>query len=691
MQTRFTSALGVLTAATLLSGSAYAFAPEFTGDLPTVVITDALTAGASNAAPFDAGTPSATTVNLFRFNNAFDLLPTYIDANGNADSTLRFTFNEFANGSGSGDFSAVSSQRTLAINGVESLLALPTNADFTGANSGDLTANGANAPLSFRNIDLSPGTGTGPFDTTGDVTGINIASGAYRRFVKLYVQSTNVTTPFDASKGETFLVVTEKSDVAGNLRDSLSAAFVTDPFVTVYDSDTTPNRFGGWKRQQAQGTFGQNQFGQVPRTGLTNNGGIDFEAAFFYPATGATTTGFTYTPTALTAAAGTTSLTAAIAGNQIGLGGWEGSGAAAAIPALDANSLYRLRVRASSSNDNTHGWLRIHVGATASNQHSGRSILVFNNSANDIPGTPMFSAGTPPAGKGYPRLTTGGENIFHYIETEAANSVDQGVLFEVIELAFTASTQQGNELTVSEVELSKASRADLGDGTVILNRGGVVPTPLGAGEVAPSATGLTGFVRSGTTAGVSVISSPLNDLNAANTVTGGNADVITIAQTPSANTAAGAIFPQVADVYFSEPFAFGVNPFGPSASYAFPATEGKLYLVDFWMSNATPAANNFGDARAYISISDTFQVDALWTLDTVGLDGFSPTSGTGIGTAPKAYTLAFQPQIYNNNGTEGVNLHFTLQRFFRKVTTASTLNIHRIVVTEYTAPGTVAP
>jgi hypothetical protein len=210
VQTRFTSALGVLTAATLLSGSAYAFAPEFTGDLPTVVITDALTAGASNATPFDAGTPSATTVNLFRFNNAFDLLPTYIDGNGNADSTLRFTFNEFANGTGEGDFSAVASQRTLAINGVESLLALPTNADFTGPNSGDLTAGGtnANASLSFRNIDLSPGTGTGPFDTTGDVTGINIASGAYRRFVKLYVQSTNVTTAFDASKGETFLVVT---------------------------------------------------------------------------------------------------------------------------------------------------------------------------------------------------------------------------------------------------------------------------------------------------------------------------------------------------------------------------------------------------------------------------------------------------------------------------------------------------
>lgn len=446
MNSRFTTVAGFLTAATLLSGSAFGFAPEFSQDLPTVIITDKLP-GADSATPYDVnGVGSATTENVFRFSKAFDMEDYFTPESlqGNTFSQLKYLFSEHDDL----DDASPNSALTLMINGDQAVTAVPdaSTVDTSGALFTERYADGG---LDFRNTALS---GTNEAVNSGFAD----FDGSQERIVTLYVKGETS----DELAVKSFKVITTDEG-----EDSLSdpIGLVSGAGTVIYESEV----FDGWE------------------TGaLALLAGIPFNAATYDLYTDNDTSGFTSTPATGPAPAGTQSVTMTAAAGQVGYITW----ALNPVPgvSLTANNLYRLRANMYSSSATTKDTARISIG----NQYSsGLATVAYNDSR-------QAAAGTSPA-----LLPTDvNNNVDVWLMAEAAAS-SISINAEIVGDALGLGT--GQNVTIDELSITEYDGlSDLGSATVIFNHGAV---PAGEVDAAidpvasPDAFVVSGTAVAGTT------------------------------------------------------------------------------------------------------------------------------------------------------------------------------------------------
>ncbi len=325
MLNRNNTALGFLASAVLLSGSAFAFSPEFDDALPTVVITDKLEEPTNL---YDPG--QLSTQYLFRYTDAFNPLD-YINLNGNDQNSVRFLFNEFDDAS---DTSANATQ-TLSINNTTSFATIPDASSFGGAPFLATSPAGNALDAEFRNIDFSPGVfgDDSPGTATGVVTGDDIdALGSQSRIVTLYIKSDDAP-----DMGLSSMLVVTKRENDPTAGDNLSGPFFSDPFSCVF----SPSDLSGWT------AGGIGRLDALPLNGPRST-------ATFSGTTFPDVAGFTNSPASPTingggtTAGGTMTLGMSSSLSQIGLANWAlaaGSGASATT-----NNLYRGRATILSSN-----------------------------------------------------------------------------------------------------------------------------------------------------------------------------------------------------------------------------------------------------------------------------------------------------------------------------------------------------
>lgn len=177
--------------ACLLAGTAMAqtYAPEFTGDIPSVIISDRT--GDTSGDVYDApnggwnGTERPLSAFLFRFDDVIDA-STIVDVkDAGSLSDVKVLFTEYSDET---DLTP-NTEKTISINGKIAVDDVPIDTeDFTGSAAFDLS----DSYLDFRNIDFSP-SGDGPFDPVGESGDDITSSGSQSRVVTLHLGSDNFT------------------------------------------------------------------------------------------------------------------------------------------------------------------------------------------------------------------------------------------------------------------------------------------------------------------------------------------------------------------------------------------------------------------------------------------------------------------------------------------------------------------
>ncbi len=670
MRTRFSTAAGFLAAATLLSSSAFAFAPEFDADLPTVIITDRLHESQLPATdPFDPGV--ATTQYLFRFTAAFDLLDyiqlgptgTEVDADN-----VRFLFNEFPNVEPVPSTPNMRDQGTLLINGERAFAEpggiFPSQADFATAPLVTDRYGSGDGRLDFRNRDFSGDdeSDLGPFSGIGMVTGDDIAiSEVQERIVQMYI-STDEADDMDL---QNFLVITATDPEGDRLTTPLITPEITPAFEPVF---TVDDDFGGWE------PVGLGELLQIPQNGTfdgapASGDGPDqiggFAATPFIGDTAQSNVPIFVSGSAGSpqeAPAGSTSLQMTGTNAQIGFSGWALPGAKI-DPDLEANRLYQLRTRINRLDDSRLDWIRIRLGTPFQTGESESGYLAGQFVTN------------VPAGKVIPGFPEEPTDFYQYLLTKG-----DGQAQFVVELVSGTNTA-GNDFRLHEMELGVADRADLGEGTVIRNEGGPVPTPYSTAEfdeaeLTPVPSGQTPFDTSSSEVGQRILAGDgINADQPANATA--TANFLNMSSQPDALQDQGI----VPDLYI-----FGYQDSGTidlDAEEVFPVQEGKIYIVDVWVSSTTPDNLGKPQLRVRTQAARTYQSEASFALTLQ--DPFGESNAARIVGQPRAYSAVMAPQLSGNeDGWAKIDIDFIYA--LQKTTQQNTIRVHRIVVTEYDDP-----
>lgn len=455
MHKAFKASLGFAAAAALLSGVAYAEAPTFSADIPTVVISDETTV----AGTFDNPAGLTGSFNLFRYTDAFSL-SAYINPGTAGLSNVRYLFNEFATAGGpiqSG------SNAHIAINGATGAATVPSASDILA--SGALANAGA---LDFRNINLSPTPGDGPFSAPSGLPS--------ERFITMYIAGLSGQSTLPAGASKTFSVITT-TGIPDQLTEPAS-------IFTPFDDQGGAAGFAGWTYSASGGAFTRTPAGTpsssdplLSITGSTSFGtGTQFGAASWsspLPSTAAATVyRVRYT-------VNIPRQTAAIAG--------------AANPSADAGT-HLVRFRAGSFFAQDAGSHELHFARNASSAPVGDNVNLTDTA---VVSTYAFFKNAPQDA------------------TDVSNNI---VVFDVIDASDTVGQNLGHAVNVSRVTIDSASYADLtaSGANSLLNMGtnsvptdsGITPrsgaVPMAAGSIggAPD-NSFVGFVQtlSGTATG----------------------------------------------------------------------------------------------------------------------------------------------------------------------------------------------
>jgi hypothetical protein len=624
---RFKAVAGFLAAASLLSGSAFAFAPEFDSDLPTVIITDSLTTGTAGSAYDNNGAAAATTEHVYRFTKAIDLLD-YMDLLGNDPNNTKLLFNEFD------DFSDTTpnTQHTLMINGLTAFATgvndHPTEADVT-ASGIALTARYVDGGLDFRNIDFSGSNEAvnAGFNNIGDVTGHDILASDQQRVVHLYVRGDTDST----LAHKDFLVITSHTGL-----DSLGSPVITSVFeAPIFEQDLLDGWTGG-----ATGDFFL-----VPSSGTT----------YDIIGSAAATSGFTLTPS--TSPTGASQQTVGIAATdaQTGFARWS-----KIVGNMSANELYRLRANVYSPNINSNETFRLGLGNAID---AGQSLVQFDDTSG-------LGAGS------FPDMPSDANTELRvYLEPETTISNGE-VVAEVLVLSNTGSVTSaggGQDFVVDEIILDRTTDglASLGTGSVVINQGRAI-----ASESDPFVDPVpspTAFVTTGATAGQTWLFNA--GLNSSNQETFSSAGGGLTVNFPASSGVAPPDFPTLA--------LQDANAVQPWLGGAFQVDSGKLYQVDVWASStaAQSVANSRPDLRIDISMNAGFSAHLVKDLSPVN---FSSAPINGVTTTPRAYTLFFEPQ--GEAGTVEASLALRLMSIGKSFPTASPVTIDRVTIREYDVP-----
>ncbi|CAN5173859.1 hypothetical protein BH09SUM1_BH09SUM1_22820 [soil metagenome] len=669
MNLRLPTVAGFLAAASLLSGSAFAFAPEFSNDLPTVIITDQLK---NPSSVFDPN--QGTTRGLFRYTNAFDMFD-YISLNGNARSGVKLLFNEFPNATTSvPNDKAVG---TLLINGNRAFASgstlFPTTASDFGAgtaiNAAALPTGSGQGPITFQNRDFSGDitlTGSETFDYVGDVTGWNLStSGPQTRVVQLYLAGSPSTA---VSSPKSFVAITQ----IGTNGDQLTAPAATSNIFTPVIA--SGNDFTGWVAN------GLGLLAIIPTSGGYStinkwNGPGDAPATANALGTDFTdVSGFTLSPAVTIGAAApaaTTSLSAAISATKVG---YVGFGRPAAST-MAANKLYRLRSKLASANAASREEFRVRFG---------NETLVGQSSSGYVGSNASTSR---------PQLGTTATDFYSYLITKGTGSTNSfQIFYEVIGLgnAQTAvtATDRGQDFQVSQYELGVADYSGLTGASVLVNKGGTVT--LAAGEtIAPPAATPTAFALTADQTGQIPIPAENNnaiqvfDLNADQPrarVLGSGGSNFTLRINPQTGSAPSG--GEVGKQWFTRIQFSPTDQASPTGVGNFPVSNGKLYVLSVYMS--APAATGTADypqTRVSLQFANTQNEFGIYELDADAATGLT-TTARAYHCVAEAQFQSFNPgasQVYGN-----VFIDF-LSNPAEAYTATKDIVISRVSVTEFNA------
>lgn len=685
MNLRFTTVAGFLAAASLLSGSAFAFAPEFDGDLPTVIITDRLPA--PNDSQYDLGSVSGPGV--FRFTGAFDLYG-YIIGGGSLTLTEKNSFRWLFTESQSPGVPESAAEGTLIINGQNSVGTIPTLVDL-----GTAPVLGTASTLNFWNKDFS-GTNTGVTalpaapanDYLSDITTPVhdlAASGPQERIVTIYVKG-------DAASMDmaSFTVITKIGE-----GDSISGGASSVPSTPVdqFTDIVVPsgNDFSGWSN------FSLNQFtvfnvsGSKNWTSYTNTAEVDQGNGL---STGGTqtilgnelvTAGMTYAPAVSPSIAGTTSLSASVSGSFTGgstAGTANNAGSIKKIGlaiwfknytvAVDANTLYQVRVKAALGSATFNEVARIRVGSATSVGTSETTFLTTKNASVAVKPTLV-------------QLATTAQDVYSTVLAKGSASV---LNLALDSYSTGGAASAGGGIVISEIEIRKKARTALQDGVVLINRGEATIPALAAGEaaLAPGAP-TAGFVNGTLPSGTLNFGATTGQARAFSVNVTGGVELALSAQTAPGTVSQGPTAPSVTQNGW---MWLSIADFAPAGGL-FPAdaTESKFYIADVYMSSAQATGNTrFPVLRLRLqNPSNSFGDYSVFNLGA----NAQPVS---LATAPKVYSVVANPNNYA--GTAPVGAFNFFVDFWGDdtastagITSARTIRLHRLVITEF--PKTVAP
>jgi len=695
VQTRYSTALGFLAAASLLSGSAFAFAPEFVGDLPTVIITDKVS-GQPNA--FDPN--NASTQYLFRYPDAFDLSSSaYVNPGTSATiNDVRFLFNEYRdiNKDGVADNSAspeLAAQHTLLINDTQAFATPGTEFPLGSAEFATAPQVGL---LDFRNIDFSPAatfadtTGI-PFDAVGNATGHDLTvSGSQYRVVQLYI-NTNFATEAPAIKD--MLVITE---LGTDDRLTSGVPGQTDPFTPI----EAPS-FVGWELGGTGllATLPQPTPGGASYIPLGTNAG-NFTGYSTSPVrdfpTANTSTADPYDTIAgvnRVTQAGTTSLSTTSSNASVGYVRWS---KVVGTYNIAANELLRFRVTLQSADTSATSKEAFQIGM-GSLKTGTASKLYQSDICRYLSG---LTGAVAPETKIYNVPAAPGADFDSYLVAEAATTnADTSKLayqFDVLSIDDPAATlpyntNTRNDITATAYSIAKApaGRSYLTGKNVVLNRGNATVPASIAGEILTPESGSSVFTfgstpsvatAAGQTTGVGATGNPTID--AATTMAGtANALSYTLtgASVPSGATTA---YPDFRSFSFYS--ALADLDIESATGGHFRAINGKLYLIDVWLSTTTPTSTNMPVLRVNSNFGSLDYEVTVWVIQQ-GFFGLN--TGAEIQSAPRAYTSAHLAQLgpNNTNVPGAVTVEF-LQPLLTTMNQNANVTIHRITVTEYDKP-----
>ncbi|MEO8376501.1 MAG: hypothetical protein ABI579_02435 [Candidatus Sumerlaeota bacterium] len=707
MQTRYNTALGFLAAASLLGGSAFAFAPTFVGDLPTVVITDKVS-GAVLPNVYDPS--NATTQYLFRYQDAFDLSSaSYVSPGASATiNDVRFLFNEFRDIDKDGVPDSVNPE--LVANHTI-LIQDATGGDNVGfATSGTpfplTAADFAAAPkvglLDFRNIDFSPAsdyedTSSLPFDAVGSSTPVHTigsdapltSSGSQFRVVQLYI-NTDFSTQGPNAKN--FLVVTSVDGTDRLTSGNGSTGPVSTPKIP------SSNDFSGWVLQ------GSGLLGGIPTSGF---------AYTPYPTTGQTPGTFTgltsvpvlayptdnpgtpdkfdqLNPNGGTTASGTTSLTLNESTTAVGYIRFNKT----TSNAVAANELLRFRLRlesadssSTSKDDFTLGTGTLKTGFS-NDFHSTNNARAFDTLYTGPGGT------VGPETKYYNPPATPGADFDSYLIAEGADTGLQ-VFFNIISLdaTFSPPVVSGNDIKatlwqVDSIDLG-TNRSSLTGKSVKINVGNAAMPASDVTEQITPELGAIPFTYGsapGQITGISNASANSTADAALNIV--GTGSAITYSVTASASPSTTQVIPSLDGFSFAQTTP-ELDIDHPTGGH-YRVTNGKFYIADVWASSSTPSAEDLPQMRIQLNFGyEDFNITAFDVNPFFIAGPGSLTGGSAISSSPKAYSsvnLAELGPTFTTNTVPGF-ITVDFQQYTKDPLNVNAfLTIHRVTVTEYNAP-----
>lgn len=649
MHNRIAAVTGFLATATLLSGSAFAFAPDFEGDLPTVIITDKLATPDSALAPFDQNTGNAgaaSTQYLFRYSDAFALQDYVVDLQGNDFNQVKVLFNEYNDENDT----TPNSVGVLTINGTGSFGDIPVVADGDWDSAPLVTARYADGGLDFRNIDFSPI--AGPNSAIGALTGDDILSGPQQRIVEMYLKGDTNDTPDIAQ----FLVITTTEGT-----DALTTPVISDPWSQIVAPTTN---FDGWITQL-----------------LPDLQGVDLATGNFdNDAAGDTAQPLSIVPTPVAGSIPASSPLITVSSSATTSQGDALSLAGGLIGAnATANKLYRLRAN-------------LYSNVAAANQTTRLRLTAFPDGTSTTgEGTVGFLGA---AGKtnvsGTPTATD--SVVYGYLYSKGTGAL--ALFFDVVNVndASTAAAYNLGSYTVSETDF-----ADLGSATTVYNIGGTVPTPA-AGEIIPVLGSPVAFATSGQTDGVLAVGGLNTNPGLGSSA---NRQPVTIGVTAEAATvtfgqvANRDIDPGTAVVNAAPPSFVAVgtdsikdytNPASPTfvgfGDYTansvfgnFLAETGKVYSVEVWASRQG-TSTVFPDLRIGAILGANQVAYGLYNLDSTQPTGLSST-------APRAYSAVFEPNVGTGDIPVGLQIYLISIGNKSYAAANATVVIHRIQVREF--------
>lgn len=665
MKVRYSTVAGFLATASLLSGSAFAYAPEFIGDLPTIYITDRTSDVSPSAAPFD--TPngpfgSGPSAYLFRYDNAISAaeLGAIVDLNDSTNlADVEFMFTESANVVPVPVVPNLASAGTLEINGVTSFGNIPASGDFTSAPSGK---KGQLGTLSFRNIDFSPrGVGAGdggPFDGVGVVTGNDIkVSLVQERIVTIYINDDDATaTNPGARTAESFVVVTQ---VTNGLGDRSTTPATTDPFASAVNF---PGNFNSWVVSDTSRVFprwpasGTTALGQANSTLVSAANTSGFTRTPAGPAPGAENpAGSGFFGVGTTAVTGSpTSLVVGSNAAQVGYTGWQLPRTLG--PSLQANKIYRLRTRLSSASASDYAGFQVRIGDALSHgtANSGLVDIPYVGKASNTPTVRQ------PASVGTAAVDF---DTYLYTKTVATDPKTDIDIKIVDSNGFGALTTSARTLNILRYDLSVADRSAFGAGTVILNYGGTVPTPNATetNVLAVDNRSRVDFTVTGTTPGVTITNNAGENSDVPNSITRAAAQ-ITAQMGPISN---GQWERQVIETYLDPAQSLNLD----NGQTGINLVPGALYALDIWASS-TSAQNPLMFTQINVDATTSFS-NSGWFLA-----GGEP--GLQLAATPKFYTTIFSP--FSANAEARAQLQVGWYYTFGPLP-SSTVTIHRIILT----------